>query len=755
MIAGVLGNKLKLTSLDYFNLFGEKEPSSSSSVLIQEDAGFHLGISPDLEQTGDHVASELKKHYDDWQESGWEKADSAYKYKYFTIAVGGGNTVKAVYRSLLDNYLFDVEWLQQVRFFLLEESTGENKWESAEKSLMVNFIKPLCASYIRRDGLAQLLEKLELPESAGEKEIIAYMREAMVHGYDLAAVKKSLRSGEMIAAQKLIKKEAARYQEMLTEKLGDTLSFHQIITGIGKDGGIGAFSAYNGGLKVKSPGIATLKQNNGAIRIALNRGVLTSADQIYLIIAGSLKLRALGRFEMEDPANFERSVLETPIRMLRESHKLAEKVTIFADDRALHFDEDSYSYRVAGESFITKAETREGLEEDGIHILLLHGFMGLYTYMNLLVRLPSAWTVSALHRGSAAKKMVAADIFPHYAAKLRHAIIKNWKYGSPSPVGFHSIAGAISDHLLIAVVGEKGPIPPFDSLSKQDQQLINALRCGGMIQLATWAPSDIVHIEANVKNLGRYRVDKEFLDFGGPETIYSLDQSKRLVLEDFDESHIKSSTRFLGLALKIPGAEGVVNLANILVRYLMNNIDVHGRRRTEDMPYALRLVGGRMLKKVSFYGLFKEVIAALHDPKEYQLKHIRALEAIIEYDIPYIAIIHEDDFLVSANRHREEHNYLLQRRLEKESVASEEELEIPVRFVLATREFPDEPPELLNPHLMLMSSQRGGEKLSRQVTSAITRFVNENIHRATKRKQTRPLPSVNKWIKTRGNSKAP
>ena len=50
-----------------------------------------------------------------------------------------------------------------------------------------------------------------------------------------------------------------------------------------------------------------------------------------------------------------------------------------------------------------KAETREGEEAKGPHILLLHGFMGLFSFTSFLVRLPSAWTVSALHRGSHAK----------------------------------------------------------------------------------------------------------------------------------------------------------------------------------------------------------------------------------------------------------------------------------------------------------------------------------------------------------------
>lgn len=752
MIPGISENKPKLAPRDIINLLKDKD-EVSSSVLIQEDAGFHLGISPDLDETGRHVASVLKQHYDRWLESGWERADSAYKHIHFTIAVGGGNTVKAVYRALLDQYLFDVEWLQYVRFFFLEESSGENKWESAQKSLLNNFIEPLCASYIRRDGLVYLLEKMELPNTLTQKQLLGHMAEIMVHGFDLAATRKALKEEDQATALKLARKEAKRYQQELADKLGDDYAVHQVISGIGKDGGIGAFSAYDPELKTTKPGVVILKQDNGALRIALNRGILANADQVYLIIAGSLKLRALGRFEMEDRGNFEQSVLETPIRMLRETAKLAEKVTIFADDRALHFDEDIYSYRSSGESFITKAETREGLEDDGIHILLLHGFMGLYTYMNFLIRLPSAWTVSALHRGSAAKKMKNDEIFPHYADKLRHAILKNWKHGSPSPVGFHSIAGVISDHLLLGVVGRKGDIPVFESLGKRDQQLIEALRCAGMIHMATWAPSDVSHIEANTKNLAAHRLDTdEPLYLGGPDTIYQQTYDNRLELEHFDERSIKKSTRLLSILVKIPGTESLINLANIVARLLINNIDLHGRSETENIPYALRLMGGRMIKKVSFYGLFKEVVASLHDPKEYQLRHMRALEAIIEYDIPFLSIIHEDDFMVSANRHREEHDYLLQRRLEKEGVDREEFLKVPVRFVLAERDGPGDQPseDVLNPHLMLMSTDRDGEKLSRMVTASITRFVNENVARAVRGKKTKSLLSVRKWMKSAG-----
>lgn len=741
-------NTFSLADLDYFKLFSQKE-HAPSSVLVQEDAGFHLGISPDLEQAGQHAARVFKEHYDSWVNGGWEGADSAYKHSYFTVAVGGGNTVKAVFKALLESHSDDIEWLKYVRFFFLEASSGESKWESARKSLEDNLIAPLFTRYLRKQSRYSLTDHFDLPENASDKELFKAFSKTMVHGFHLGEIKKALRNGDASGARKLARKKAQHYLNSLREKLGENYAFHQIISGIGKDGGFGAFTPYTPALQNTDPDISLLTQPSGAIRLALNRGILVNADQVHLIIAGSLKLRALGRFEMEDSGNFEQSVLETPIRMLRQSRKLAEKVYIFADDRALHFDEETYSYRASGEAFVTKAETRQGMEEDGIHVLLLHGFMGLYTFVNFLVRLPSAWTVSALRRGNVAKKMPKADIFPQYAANLRHAVLKNWKHGSPSPVGFHSISGVISDHLLLGVVGNEGAIPPYEKLKKSDQQLIDALRCGGLVHMATWAPSDVMHIEATSRSLAGHRKNDTALNFSGPETIYGLDENQHLRLLDFNEDRIRKSIKVLSVILKVPGSESVVNFLNLTVRLVMDRIDVQKRASTDQIPYALRLMGTRMIRKVSFYGLFKEVVAALHDPAVYQKRHMRALQAILEYDIPFISIIHEDDFMVSANRHQEEHDYLLARRMEKENVSSEEALSIPVRFVLATRDNPDGPPsdDTLNPHLMLMSTTRDGEKLSRLVTAAVTRFVNENVARATKSKQTKSLPSVRKWVK--------
>ncbi len=98
--------------------------------------------------------------------------------------------------------------------------------------------------------------------------------------------------------------------------------------------------------------------------------------------------------------------------------------------------------------------------------------------------------------------------------------------------------------------------------------------------------------------------------------------------------------------------------------------------------------------------------------------------------------------MISANRHREEHDYMVARRMQKEGVAREDDLKVPARFVLLEREGKEIAIDPLNPHLMLMSTSQEGDKLSRQVTAAVTRFVNENVAAAIEQGVTNPLPSV-------------
>ena len=55
------------------------------------------------------------------------------------------------------------------------------------------------------------------------------------------------------------------------------------------------------------------------------------------------------------------------------------------------------------------------------------------------------------------------------------------------------------------------------------------------------------------------------------------------------------------------------------------------------------------------------------------------------------------------------------------------------------------PVDPLNPHLMVMSTNREGSRITREVTAAMTRFVNENVGRAIDAGKVRPLASVARW----------
>jgi 6-phosphogluconolactonase/glucosamine-6-phosphate isomerase/deaminase len=722
--------------------------ASNQPLLTQEEAGFYLGIGANLDATGEQAAATLLEKYRSWHKAGRNRAETAFKSRHFCIAVGGGNTVKAVYRALLELHANDINWIEDVRFFFLEESTGEKNWVSAADSLAASFIRPLTDKLIRRYGINRINRMLGLKYPVMEEDLAEQLVEVMLYRINLAEVRDCLQRGQASRAGKLAQQESKRYQELLQRCLGSSMAFHMIVTGIGKDGELGAFASYTPALAEKRPGLVKLKQDNGATRIALNRGIIIRAECVALILAGTLKLKALGRFEMQEAAEFEQTVLETPVRMLRETREIAEKVYIFADDTALHFDEAKFEYREKGKLITTRAETREGSEEDGIHAFLLHGFMGLYSYINFLIRLPGAWTVSALHRGKHAKKLPEEEIFPHYAMALRKAIMQNWRSRRPTPVACHSIAGCISDHLLLSIAdAAEGQLPEFENLKKSDQQLVEALRAGGLIHLATWAPSDIVHIADNGESLVAHLRNRGELDYSGPDPVYSRDTEGKLVLNNPEHVLDAQPERLLKFA-KLPAVEQAINAMNRGMRYLLDKRDLQQGVSRREIPYGMRVVGGRLLKKVSFYGLLKEVCAALHDPLDYQQRHLRALDVIIKYDIPYLGVIHHDDFMVSANRHREEYDYLLQRRMEKDGVTRSGDIRVALEFLQLERESEDLPVDPLNPHLMLMSTSHEGDKLSRQVTMAITRFVKNNVSAAVNAGKTPQLPSISRWQKS-------
>jgi 6-phosphogluconolactonase/glucosamine-6-phosphate isomerase/deaminase len=722
-------------------------PKPKSYALVQEEAGIHVGISADLPEAAQHAAQTLLDKYNVWWDRGRLASWGQYKRQFFTVAVGGGNTLKAQYQVMVADLHSSIDWIGHVRFFFLEESSGEPGWESAEASLTNNFLVPLAQKLIEVRGIKALAKELSLSSSADENAVIDQIIATLMTPMNLVETKQALDAGNRPLALKRAQLEAQNYQRDIQNKLGATMEFHYIISGIGKNGTIGAFEPYMRELGIKDPSVIVIKRGPKAIRIALNRGVLINGECVSLIVSGNLKLRALGRFEMKEATDFEQTVMETPLRMLRETYDIAEKVYIFADEQSLHFEETQFKYTEQGVTLHNKAETREGTEDKGVHILLLHGFMGLFSFTNFLVRLPSAWTVSALHRGSLAKTLSDDDIFPHYARVLKQSILGLWKQGRPTPVAGHSIAGIILDHLLLSLLDDyNAPIPPYEKLKGNNRNLVDALRAGGIIHLATWAPTDGLHTRENIKAIISHYRHQTDLDYSGFDQIY---QGPKEHLETTEAASVSEENGLSGLGwfLDTRLAEPLVNGLNVLMRSLLNNKTVQQKMLNSSSPYVLRLVGSRLLKTASFYGLCKEINAAMHDPIEYQRRHLQALDIIIEYDIPFLSIVHEDDFLVSAQRHKEEYDYILAQRKKKEGVSREAELRTTVRYIKLKRRQEDLPLDPLNPHLMIMGTSNEANHMARQITAAMTRFVNENIGRAPKKGKLKSLASVRKWLR--------
>ena len=715
---------------------------------VQEHSGFHLEISKNLDETGKAATAFFKSRYDAWLERGWAGVDTRFKCEYFCVAVGGGHTMKAQYRALLKEHACDIDWLEHVHFFFLEESSGEKTWESSRLSLILSFITPLATRLVEKAGQGSIATQLGLQHGASVEKITQALIEKMTHPIDVDAIGAALKEGNPELARKLSNKEATRYRKLIQSSVGDSMAFHIIVSGIARDGGIGAFPPYHPTLKKKTPGVVVLEQDSGALRIALNRGVFTNAERVSLIISGTMKLNALGRFEMDDSAPFEQTVMETPLRMLRENEAIAEKVYVFADDEALHFAEGMLKFTEGKKHFKVRAEVREGLEPEGVHILLVHGFMGLYSHINLIIKLPSKWEVSALHRGKKAKKLPEQMLFPHYALCLRKALLKNWRKGRPTPICCHSMGGIISDHLLLATVGyEPKPLPEFEDLAREDQAVIEALRASGNIHLAAWSPIDIVHLMSTAGSLAGYLRRGEQLDYSGPPDLYDLNIHGGLQFnESYRQTMIERPT-VIETLLRFPGTEYLVNAFNITMRYLLSKKDLQQTLSNREIPYGLRVIGERLLRKISLYGILKEINSAVHEPYVYIDRHLKALEVILKYDIPFLSIIHKDDFIVSASRHQQEYDYLLGRRMAKEGVEREEDLQVNVRLLLLEREQDQLPLDTLNPHLMVMSVNREGDRVTREVTQAMTRFVNENVARAIDQGNIRPLASVAKWRK--------
>lgn len=442
--------------------------------------------------------------------------------------------------------------------------------------------------------------RLELKRSVSRKEIAWRFIEVMTFPIDMSGVRDAVKRGDRELALERAKQEARRYQAVIRDHLGQAMSFHMIISGISKDGGIGAFATYSPELREKKPAAVAVEKANGAISVALNRGVLTGADCISLIISGNLKLKALGRFEMEENTSFEQTVLETPIRILRETREIAQKVYIFADDRALHFDEATFQYKENGRTVRVKSEVRNGEEDGGIHMLLVHGFMGLYSYINLLIRLPSAWQVSALRRGKRAKKLPDDKVFPHYANALRTIILANWREQRPTAACCHSMAGIISDHLLLSVLRDyDDELPEFEQLEAEDRLLIEALRCGGLFHIATWAPTDFRHIRQNFEIMNAHKKRGEPLDYSGPKSIYDMAPGGALELNREHRDGLMVSPALLEKILNFPGTEAKFNAITVAIRYFLKKQGAEKLLSKQDVPYGQRILSNRVMKRVS------------------------------------------------------------------------------------------------------------------------------------------------------------
>ncbi len=261
----------------------------------------------------------MEDKYRSWWEQDRFAAWGHYKREYFTVAVGGGNTVKAQYQAMVEDLYANIDWVSHVRFFFLEESSGEAGWESPEQSLITNFILPLTRKLIKARGSRAIAEQLQLGSHADENDIIDRMITTVVNPINLAQVKQALDANNRPLALKRANNEAKRYEKDIRNKLGASMEFHYIVSGIGKNGTLGAFAPYMRELRIKEPGVIVLKRGPKALRVALNRGVLTNAQCVSLLVSGNLKLRALGRFEMQESLDFEHTVMETPLRMLRET----------------------------------------------------------------------------------------------------------------------------------------------------------------------------------------------------------------------------------------------------------------------------------------------------------------------------------------------------------------------------------------------------------------------------------------------------
>jgi hypothetical protein len=188
-------------------------------ALVQEEAGIHVGISADLPEAARHAAEIFHQKYQYWLSKGRFSAWGRYKRQHFTVAVGGGNTLKAQYQALVQEHHADIEWFKHVRIFLLEESSGEKSWESAENSLVINLIMPLAEKLLGTRGIRRIADDLGLQAPVDMDDIIDHMISAMVNPINLAESKKALDNNNRALATRLARREAERYQRDIQNRL--------------------------------------------------------------------------------------------------------------------------------------------------------------------------------------------------------------------------------------------------------------------------------------------------------------------------------------------------------------------------------------------------------------------------------------------------------------------------------------------------------------------------------------------------------
>jgi len=137
--------------------------------------------------------------------------------------------------------------------------------------------------------------------------------------------------------------------------------------------------------------------------------------------------------------------------------------------------------------------------------------------------------------------------------------------------------------------------------------------------LASRAPTDVCHIAETIGNLKTHIGDRsEALGYSGPQSVYNLNFDGGLELNSHHCDAIDQRPAFMHKMMGFPATEVMVNVVTAGIRYLLNKTGAHKMLSSRETPYALRIIGSRLLKKTSLYGLLKEVNAALHAPYEYQ-----------------------------------------------------------------------------------------------------------------------------------------